>query len=304
MMKKSSKMIKDVRLRSFYVFTVFVLECCSNGALGAQQVPAMFVFGDSLVDVGNNNFLSSIARANYLPYGIDFNHWPTGRFTNGRTIVDLLGERLGFSAYIPAYADPSTVGPRILNGVNYASAAAGILDETGQHYGERFSLSQQVLSFENTVNQLRTQMSAGRNLTQYLAKSLAILVFGSNDYLNNYLMPSVYPSSYNYSPPNFANMLLNHYTRQILALYSVGLRKFILPGIGPLGCIPNQIATRQAEPGRCVDHINEMLGTFNEGLRSLVDQLNVNHPGAIFVYANTYGFIGDILNNMAAYGKI
>lgn len=34
----------------------------------------------------------------------------------------------------PPYADPSTTGDRILGGVNYASAAAGILDETGQHY--------------------------------------------------------------------------------------------------------------------------------------------------------------------------
>lgn len=34
----------------------------------------------------------------------------------------------------PAYADPNTVGNRILQGVNYASAAAGILDETGQNY--------------------------------------------------------------------------------------------------------------------------------------------------------------------------
>jgi hypothetical protein len=33
---------------------------------------AIFVFGDSLVDNGNNNKLHSIAKANYMPYGIDF----------------------------------------------------------------------------------------------------------------------------------------------------------------------------------------------------------------------------------------
>ena len=36
--------------------------------------------------------------------------------------------------YPPAFADPNTAGSRILGGVNYASAAAGILDESGQHY--------------------------------------------------------------------------------------------------------------------------------------------------------------------------
>lgn len=34
----------------------------------------------------------------------------------------------------PPFADPATSGARISGGVNYASAAAGILDETGQHY--------------------------------------------------------------------------------------------------------------------------------------------------------------------------
>lgn len=129
----------------------------------AGQVPAMFVFGDSLVDNGNNNYLNCFAKSNYYPYGVDFNGGPTGRFSNGRTVVDMIGlfyiinliividllfiyliwhtyyyyiiigGLLGLP-YIPAYADPSTTGLRVLGGVNYASAVAGILDETGQHF--------------------------------------------------------------------------------------------------------------------------------------------------------------------------
>ena len=34
----------------------------------------------------------------------------------------------------PAYLDPGTKGPVILKGVNYASAAGGILDSTGYNY--------------------------------------------------------------------------------------------------------------------------------------------------------------------------
>jgi len=37
---------------------------------------------------------------------------------------------LGFDDYIPAYAGAS--GDQLLTGVNFASAAAGIRDETGQ----------------------------------------------------------------------------------------------------------------------------------------------------------------------------
>lgn len=168
--------------------------------------------------------------------------------------------------------------------------------------GDRFTLSQQVLNFEATLDQLRMMMSP-RDLSQFLAKAIAVLVFGSNDYLNNYLMPSLYPTSRIYNPQQFANLLLNRYTRQLLALHRVGLRKFFLAGIGPLGCIPNLRARLRPPPGRCVDSVNQMLGPFNEGLRSLVDQLNRNRTGAIFVYGNTYGAVGDILNNPSNFGE-
>lgn len=55
------------------------------------QVPGFFIFGDSLVDNGNNNGIITLSRANYRPYGIDFPLGVTGRFTNGRTYVDVLG---------------------------------------------------------------------------------------------------------------------------------------------------------------------------------------------------------------------
>ncbi|KAH6833957.1 GDSL-like Lipase/Acylhydrolase superfamily protein [Perilla frutescens var. hirtella] len=274
----------------------------SSNVSDNAQASALFVFGDSLVDNGNNNFLSSIAKSNYYPYGIDSPRGvATGKFSNGDTFVDYLGAWLGLPAP-PPFADPTTTGARILGGVNYASAAAGILDETGQHYGQRYSLSQQVMNFETTVRQLRPMIP---NLSRYLSKSIAVLVFGSNDYINNYLLPTLYPSRFFYNSTQFATLLLNHYERQLLALYAVGLRKFVLPGVGPLGCIPNQLATASPPPlpGRCVDSVNQMLGDFNRGLVSLVDTMNNGSlPGSMFVYGNTYSALGDILNNPARYG--
>lgn len=65
---------------------------------------AFFVFGDSLVDNGNNNYLATTARADSPPYGIDFpTHRPTGRFSNGLNIPDLISESPSscyFSCYI------------------------------------------------------------------------------------------------------------------------------------------------------------------------------------------------------------
>lgn len=68
------------------------LAVLGAAARAAPQVPCYFIFGDSLVDNGNNNFIVSMARANYPPYGIDFAGGPTGRFSNGLTTVDVIGK--------------------------------------------------------------------------------------------------------------------------------------------------------------------------------------------------------------------
>lgn len=76
------------------------------GNRSKEMVPAMFIFGDSLIDNGNNNNLASLAKANYFPYGIDFNGGPTGRFSNGYTMVDeigLLSFSLSFSSVTCIY---------------------------------------------------------------------------------------------------------------------------------------------------------------------------------------------------------
>lgn len=60
---------------------------------GCNAKVVQFIFGDSLSDVGNNNHLSrSLAKANLPWYGIDFgNGLPNGRFSNGRTVSDIIG---------------------------------------------------------------------------------------------------------------------------------------------------------------------------------------------------------------------
>lgn len=69
----------------------------------SKNVPALFVFGDSLLDPGNNNYIATLSRANYVPNGIDFG-WPSGRFTNGRTIVDILGKFIIIAIFLHSFA--------------------------------------------------------------------------------------------------------------------------------------------------------------------------------------------------------
>ncbi|XVF14680.1 hypothetical protein REPUB_Repub09cG0082300 [Reevesia pubescens] len=209
---------------------------------------------------------------------------------------DLLGLPL-----LPAFTITFTGEEDIRSGVNYASAAAGILDESGLNLGDRFSLNQQVQNFRSTLNQMKNQMDE-EELNQYLRKSLVVMNIGSNDYINNYLQPSFYSSSSTYTPEDFSDVLIDNYAGQIMALYRLGLRKFLLAGVGPLGCIPNQLAKGLAPPGTCVSIVNDMVKMFNRRLKSLVDQLNANQTKAIFVYGNTYGAFNDILSSPATYG--
>ena len=60
----------------------------------AAKVPAIYVFGDSTADVGNNNYLpGSNAKANFPHNGVDFPFSrPTGRFSNGYNGIDFLGK--------------------------------------------------------------------------------------------------------------------------------------------------------------------------------------------------------------------
>ncbi|CAN6907978.1 unnamed protein product, partial [Brassica oleracea] len=277
---------------------VFVLLALASSVAKAQQVPCYFIFGDSLVDNGNNNGLVSFARANYFPYGIDFGG-PTGRFSNGKTTVDEIAELLGFKDYIPAYNTVS--GRQILTGVNYASAAAGIREETGRQLGQRISFSGQVRNYQTTVQQVVSVLGGQAQAADYLKKCIYSVGIGSNDYLNNYFMPTFYSSSRQFTPEQFADDLISRYTTQLNALYNYGARKFALIGVGAIGCSPNALS-RSRDSKTCDDRINSANQIFNNKLRSMVDQLNNNHPDARFTYINAYGIFQDMITNPSRFG--
>ena len=53
--------------------------------------PTYFVFGDSLVDSGNNNYIITTVRENMYSYGIDYpTGRPIGQFSNGLNIANFI----------------------------------------------------------------------------------------------------------------------------------------------------------------------------------------------------------------------
>lgn len=237
-----------------------------------------------------------------MPYGIDFPQGITGRFTNGKTFVDVLAQLLGFQNYIPPYS--RTRGSALLRGVNYASGAAGIRDETGNNLGDHMSMNRQVSNFATTVQQMRRFFRRDTNaMNNYLSKCIFYSGLGSNDYLNNYFMPDFYTTSSQYTPRAFAAALLQDYSRQLTTLYQLGARKVVVTAVGQIGCIPYELARYNGNGSRCNEQINNGIAIFNSGLRKMVDRFNTGQlRGAKFVYLDTYKSTKDLVSNAAAYG--
>lgn len=93
----SSLIPSSLLLRLLLLLLFFIILFCKTK--GSSQlppnfkVPAVLVFGDSIMDTGNNNNnTQTLAKCNFPPYGRDFQGAiPTGRFGNGKVPSDLIG---------------------------------------------------------------------------------------------------------------------------------------------------------------------------------------------------------------------
>ncbi|OWM84325.1 hypothetical protein CDL15_Pgr027094 [Punica granatum] len=247
------------------------------------QVPCYFIFGDSLADNGNNNYRLTLAKSNYPPYGVDFPEGPTGRFTNDRLIVDIIAQLLGFEDFIPPFAN--LTGKDVLKGVDYASAASGILNETGTHLGDIISMNEQLENHLTTVSKIVRVLKDESAAKEYLGKCIYTIITGNDDYINNYFMPSYYNSSKVYSPRQFADVLAKQFSKQLETLYSYGARKVAIFGIGLIGEVPEMIARFGANSTA----VEAAAGLLNKKLLPLIDNLNSQLTGAKFTYINTSG---------------
>lgn len=266
---------------------------------------ALFIFGDSLVDAGNNDYLVTLSKANAPPYGVDFASSgckPTGRFTNGRTIADVIGEALGQKSFVPPYLAPNSSAEMANSGVNYASGSSGILDETGSFYIGRVPLGQQIRYFEKTRAQI-LEIMGEKSTTEFLEMALFTVAAGSNDILE-YLSPSIPFFGREKSDPSvFQDALVSNLTFYLKRLSELGARKFVVADVGPLGCIPYVRALEFIPAGECSAGANQLSEGYNKKLKRMINKLNQEMgPKSVFVYANTYGIVMEIIQQYRQYG--
>ncbi|KAK0606193.1 hypothetical protein LWI29_035032 [Acer saccharum] len=286
---------------SIAVVSLSCLVAGDNGNLGAS-----FIFGDSLVDAGNNNYLQTLSKANIKPNGIDFKSNggnPTGRYTNGRTIGDIVGEELGAPNYAVPFLAPNSTGKIILNGVNYASGGGGILNATGRIFVNRIGMDVQIDYFNITRKQIDKLLGASKARDYIMKKSFFSITIGANDFLNNYLLPVLsIGARITETPDAFVDDMISHLRDQLTRLYRLDARKFVVGNVGPIGCIPYQKTINQLKETECVDLSNKLALQYNGKLKDLLTQLNENLPGSTFVHANVYDLVMDLIVNYKKYG--
>jgi phospholipase/lecithinase/hemolysin len=82
----------------------------------------------------------------------------------------------------------------------------------------------------------------------------------------------------------------------------MGARKFVIASVGPLGCIPYRLTFTLAENGECDQNVNLQIQSFNAGLEGLLNQLNSQLSGSLFVYANAYDKFFEMIQNPTEFG--
>ncbi|KAF8390061.1 hypothetical protein HHK36_024582 [Tetracentron sinense] len=298
-------------------------------SVSSYNVPAIFTFGDSIFDAGNNHFIKNCtAQADFPPYGSTFFHYPTGRFTNGRTVADFVAQFIGLDLQKPYLQVEMEIVKGIRrsypsNGVNFASAGSGVLRETNMDLvshvpipcryvtGTAFhahqlsfltfnvGVTQGVMSIQKQLQQFQTLRKLNKIDKKLIRQSIFLFESGSND-IFNYFIPFEPPTL---DPDAFVHAMLTEVGNFIEQIYKLGARRIAVFALGPVGCVPARTLLPGAPITRCYGKMNRMVKNYNLGLDSLVKDIPNKYPGAVGVYGAVYNIVQQFRLTPKHYGN-
>ncbi|KAK8674261.1 hypothetical protein V6N13_112555 [Hibiscus sabdariffa] len=264
------------------------------------DVPAVIVFGDSSVDSGNNNVISTLLKSNFRPYGRDFyGGQPTGRFCNGRIPPDFISEAFGLKPAIPAYLDPAYSISDFATGVCFASAGTGYDNATSKVLNV-IPLWKELEYYKEYQRQLRAYVGE-KKANLILTEALYLMSLGTNDFMENYYTFPTRRSQF--SVRQYQDFLLALCENFIRELHGLGTRKLSITGLPPMGCLPLERATNILGQNDCVPEYNNVALEFNRKLEGLVVKLNKQLPGMRMVSAPAYDIFYQIITKPSQFGK-
>ncbi|KAG1346438.1 GDSL esterase/lipase [Cocos nucifera] len=248
-------------------------------------------FGDSIADTGNylvalGEKAGPVARP---PYGNTYFRRPTGRFSDGRVIIDFIAEAMGMPP-VPPYLS-RTSNQDLQNGVNFAVAGVTALD------GEFFKSRGMALTWP--------QYSL--DCESFLSKSLVLMgEIGGNDYNQPFAQLKTIDEIRTYVPS-----VINITGWAINSLIELGAKTLVVPGIFPLGCVSAYLTIHQSQRKEdydprtgCIKWLNEFSEYHNNLLKTELDRLRGLHPYTTIIYADYYEAAMDIYRHPLKYGFV
>uniref|UniRef100_A0A7N0SZY9 GDSL esterase/lipase EXL3 n=1 Tax=Kalanchoe fedtschenkoi TaxID=63787 RepID=A0A7N0SZY9_KALFE len=283
------------------LLTLFVCICVES----AVNIPedkkftSLIVLGDSIVDPGNNNDMSTPTKANFPPYGRDFKGGvATGRFSNGLVPTDIVAQELSIKELIPAYMDPNLQPDDLINGVSFASGGSGLDPVTAALETAR-PISEQLDQFKEYKSRLDSLVGEDQ-ANHIVSRALFGVVAGSNDLVNTYFSFGIRKHQYNIS--TYTTVLADFATDLLNDLYGLGARRIGIFNAPPIGCLPFPRTLAGGADRQCVESYNDGSILFNSKLAARVESFNNENSDAKAVIIDIYYPLLDLIRNPQEHG--
>ncbi|XP_024024536.1 GDSL esterase/lipase 1 isoform X1 [Morus notabilis] len=282
---------------STLLFLAGIASSCSDRYWLLQKPVAFFIFGDSIFDAGNNNYINTSPRfqANYWPYGESFFNTSTGRATNGRTIPDFISDYAKLPL-IPPYLQPDIHD--YVYGVNFASIGAGTLVET--HPGLVIDLKTQLSNFYKVEKQLRDKLGCEEANT-LLSTAVYLFSVGGNDYFAPFQKNTSFFES-EYIQKEYTSMVIGTLTNVIQEIYNKGGRKFGFLNLTPLGSLPYIKALKANKTDGCDKDLTEVAKLHNSALSEALQKLESQVTGFKYALHDFFTSVDERSENPSKYG--
>lgn len=287
-------------LRLLFYLLIFIpstSKALANPRASNNSAPAVIVFGDSTVDPGNNNYVKTVFKADFAPYGKDFaNHVPTGRFSNGRLTPDFIVSYIGIKESIPPYLDPTLSIEELMTGVSFASAGSGF-DPLTAKVSNVIGIPKQLENFKEYKKRLESAIGTKRT-ENLINKALFIVSAGTNDFVINYFTLPIRRKIYSVS--GYQQFILQKATQFLQDLFEQGARRILFSSLPPMGCLPVVITmfSKHAISERgCLDNYSSVGLQFNQLLQKELNLMQfrlANHGVSIYL-TDSYVALTDMI---------
>ncbi|PWA42668.1 GDSL-like Lipase/Acylhydrolase superfamily protein [Artemisia annua] len=295
------------------ILLIFMLLVTGNMHVNGCYT-SIISFGDSLADTGNLKQLSTKSDGDSLhflfpPYGETFFHKPTGRFSNGRLIIDFIAESLGLPLIPPSlgsYVANNLTG--LGQGVNYAVAGGTALEPSFleargvYHSRENASLGTQLGWFKESLASICSNVSDCKHL---IGSSLILMgEIGGNDY--NYALE--YGKSI-VEVKTYVPFVIDTIISAVNELIELGAKTLIIPGNLPIGCSAAYLTifygsnkVRYDDTTGCIIELNKFAEYHNELLQTQLNRIREVHPEVNIIYADYYNAAMQVFVSPYKYG--